>query len=266
LKDAKRLKLNVKVEKVDVDKKIQEHDEFIDKLIAKKKIILLANKDEYLSCVVNNAVQRIPPFCNEGDDRGFKDALIWEAVKDFAKQKGDIFFAFITTNTNDFSDRTSKEKIHPELFKEISSPLNFKYFQSLEAFLEKYCTPIEGINRSSVYEAVKISFKGKILKVPDMELEDIFHHGVNFNTYDVDRATMECTLKNFFINGTKDGDYIVAANGFITADVITYNPIDDDYFAEDSLAPYEAVLRFDKKDNSMILETFELYPMPRPNL
>jgi len=70
--------------------------------------------------LLNKAVAGKKPFAGgKRGDKGFKDSLIWETVKNLVCESGRNRVAFVTGNSTDFMD--SDGELHPDLVEEVQN-------------------------------------------------------------------------------------------------------------------------------------------------
>lgn len=93
------------------------------------------------------AIQRRRPF--RANDRGYRDALIWESILQLAAESSDTRIAFITSNYRDFANENIPEQLHPDLIADIESRRGnsetfseIQLWQDLNSFVERNIYPI----------------------------------------------------------------------------------------------------------------------------
>lgn len=94
--------------------------------------------------IVQRALERKKPFKSDGKD-GYRDYLIWLTFVDVVSRYSMEDACFITLNTRDFSDKENKDKLHPQLEKDLKDKdidlTRIHYFTSLKNFIEKEVKP-----------------------------------------------------------------------------------------------------------------------------
>lgn len=132
---------------------------FLDDFIEKNKIIIIDYDDKHYRKIVSRSLSKKLPFITTKDhsDYGFKDAIIWEQIKDIVEDTKYEFVAFISKNIHQFSD-SKKENLNEILYEEVKKyKEKFIYLSSLESFLEKYCEKISKISLSDLEKVLNDS-------------------------------------------------------------------------------------------------------------
>jgi len=90
--------------------------------------------------LVERALRRRKPFSENG--RGYRDALIWETVRDIARNTTEPV-VFVTDNVADFC--TSDDALHSDLCADLTdydiSPERVSVIRKLDAFVDQYVKP-----------------------------------------------------------------------------------------------------------------------------
>ncbi|MRE73091.1 PIN domain-containing protein [Mammaliicoccus sciuri] len=230
--EADFIQLNLLIEKFNkfLDVKFElppqfEYEEFLEQKISEFKVrnsietIKTINNNETFAKIIDKAVNKKPPF--EGkeskSDKGFKDALIWESILNFAQNNpGKYYFCskdkgfkntlieefnnltsnstieFITDNEQNFFnqliDNLSKEKISSNRLKSIRIEIA-KKLPELKNHLEENVFNTFSINNIPNYKLESFDFPEHIY-----ELTDISNSSFTFNIY--------CNLKAFKTGST----------------------------------------------------------------
>ncbi|AMM95764.1 hypothetical protein UP17_25335 (plasmid) [Peribacillus simplex] len=100
-----------------------------EKLKEEGVLHILSCPNDFLGELIDRAVNRIKPF-KEGKSE-FRDAVTWLTYSNYIEQNNLSDCYFISNNTNDFLD-DKKEKLHPDLMKDIKETANLKFFEKIE--------------------------------------------------------------------------------------------------------------------------------------
>ena len=97
--------------------------------------------DDPHEVVVRRALQRKKPFKADGST-GYRDYLVWRTALNLAYVNKSEDVHFITSNVNDFSSPTDKNKLHDDLLMDLKqlgiSCSRFHYWSSMRSFLDNY--------------------------------------------------------------------------------------------------------------------------------
>lgn len=97
--------------------------------------------DDPHEVVVRRALQRKKPFKADGST-GYRDYLVWRTALNLAYVNKSEDVHFITSNVNDFSSPTDKNKLHDDLLMDLKqleiSCSRFHYWPSMRSFLDNY--------------------------------------------------------------------------------------------------------------------------------
>lgn len=141
--------------------------------------------DNFLS-VYNKAINKVKPFNSSG--KGFKDALIWEAIKWIVLTycDGERKVAFITSNIIDFSD---KERINDSEWYIPSKHLRDEYTN--EGYPDDTVRIYDSLNKfnldvihkkTNAFNAIKDRFENTILQTVFSRLkQEVFSHYINYD-------------------------------------------------------------------------------------
>ncbi|MEK7447339.1 MAG: PIN domain-containing protein [Patescibacteria group bacterium] len=131
---------------VDITKTEEEiYTAFIDKLkqmtrYSHSPIKIVKHQNIDIGGLIEKSVNQKKPFKDKG--RGFKDAIIWESVKEYLEKNEDDL-CFISDNHNDFGTKV----LDCDLQKEIKSyQKKLKYYNKLDDFLVEYAEKVAFIN------------------------------------------------------------------------------------------------------------------------
>lgn len=117
LKSLSHMRTPLAYSKLDVQKEKDTYKEWMKLELATKKAQILpypGTKHEFL---VLKELRQLKPFLNS--EKGYRDALIWETVKEHKKNIGNDILIFISENTNDFANK-SKDNFHANLIAELN--------------------------------------------------------------------------------------------------------------------------------------------------
>ncbi|MDO7849585.1 PIN domain-containing protein [Hymenobacter sp. M29] len=132
---------------IDIDKAYDDYSEYLLATLLCGYHSIIEYPDGVLPRLAEKAIARIKPFSTKGEE--FRDAILWQSVLNIAHEYDELNpIVFISKNTNEFSDITDKNKLHPELEYEVNA-LKDKvvlYYTSVEDFIKAHLEPIEHIN------------------------------------------------------------------------------------------------------------------------
>lgn len=130
LKESYKKFKNIHNIKFDEDEEVK-YDEILEKLmedyIKFHNINIVKTKNISLQNLLNRAINKKKPFVGENgnSDKGFKDAVLWESIIEYAKKSENKKFILLTKNIQDFPkeledefENVTKKKI--EIINEIS--------------------------------------------------------------------------------------------------------------------------------------------------
>lgn len=94
--------------------------------------------------VVKRALHHFKPFSKDGKI-GYRDYILWESVLNIARSNPKEIIIFITSNTNDFSDKNDVSKLANDLVYDIDKlkiENSILYYQSLDSFIDHKIKPL----------------------------------------------------------------------------------------------------------------------------
>lgn len=113
---------------------------------------ILPYKQDYLDEVVSRAINRRKPCSSSGE--GFRDAILWLTIIDFAKWYKSEPVVFITNNTRDFCDSDNRT-LHHQLQEELTGlGLTIALYTSLSGFLAEHGTKTEWATKEWVLRSL----------------------------------------------------------------------------------------------------------------
>ena len=107
LKESYKKFKNIHNIKFDEDEEVK-YDEILEKLmedyIKFHNINIVKTKNISLQNLLNRAINKKKPFVGENgnSDKGFKDAVLWESIIEYAKKSENKKFILLTKNIQDF--------------------------------------------------------------------------------------------------------------------------------------------------------------------
>jgi len=114
--DAERMKFKVKIEDEQaVVSILKRFDLSYEGLRIYKNFAILKFSNDMLTKIVKKAISKKPPFFNNEKKDQLKDCIIWLTYSQYAEKANLQNCFFITGNTNDFGDKESISKDHPEV-------------------------------------------------------------------------------------------------------------------------------------------------------
>ncbi len=259
----KLLKTAISRKDIDEDAELKKYIKFLEKFYENNPVERALHNSDFFLEIVERAVRRRAPFVKgEKPDYGFKDAVLWHHVREIA-HKGHEALAFISANTSQFAN-ASKDDLNPELRAELSrSNTTFKYFTTLESFLEKYGAPLQGIT----HEAVKKALDLKALEMKETGafkeefLKEIFEYALYKSVQQIEFERLE--LSNFFVSAMDKKSYFLEAVGSAFAWVLIWDPTTEPY-PDELRTTFKATLRFDRKTSELVADSISIdkYDIP----
>ncbi|MEQ8472010.1 MAG: PIN domain-containing protein [Marinoscillum sp.] len=137
-KDSERLKVKDYLMPIDVVKQLEYFDKFYDQLSRISDFEILPAKNEFLTDIINRAVNRIKPFKEEKSE--LKDAIIWKTYSEHVEVNEISDCILLTNNSSDFCDKKDKSLVHPDLMKDTS---RFKVVNQAFDFIKEYASTLE---------------------------------------------------------------------------------------------------------------------------
>jgi hypothetical protein len=205
-------------------------------------ITLKIPKNEIFPKLVKKVLKKEKPFYKKnGKDSGFKDALIWESILEFAKSnKYDRYF--FLTDDSDFNNKTLSEEFHNLTGKEISI---VEEVSTLKGELEEEINGTERIN--------------KTLEKIEPKLADILGSVINKNYLEIIRGENICKVSNVCgyrvldINLEKERYQMAILANFEHESIYSIyaqnGAFDEEYLYNTEISPAELILSFDDKFN-----------------
>lgn len=127
---------------VDVDKILNSYKEKLFKLLNINQDNILSTDEISIKKIKERALLKQKPFNVNGN--GFKDNLIWEALKYYGITRFSGEITFVSENRKDFAkSQNEPETLADNLLTELNEiNLKIKFFKSLEDCLEQYYVPV----------------------------------------------------------------------------------------------------------------------------
>lgn len=119
---------------INIDKETKEYKTYLMNKLKSIKCSILPYPDIAHQKIVNRIFEKRKPF--HTGEKGYRDFLIWETIKELASSSNEI--VFITNNANDFGNGPY---ISEQYGDETVSHENFRIFNSIADFNEKYIMP-----------------------------------------------------------------------------------------------------------------------------
>lgn len=131
----KKLFRDENIDYASIDNLLLDYENFILRIIELTNGYFFKTPQTNIEEILNRSIDRIKPF-NKGD-KGFRDTLIWLGIVELTNDYNMI--SFVSQNKNDFSD--DGNNLHPDLQKEISTDIKFKFFSSIKKFIIEFNSP-----------------------------------------------------------------------------------------------------------------------------
>lgn len=104
---------------IDTQEAKNEYRRFLQDTLSRVRYTLLEYPNVSHEELAQRALRCRRPF--RANDRGYRDALIWETILQLASRNHENPVAFITSNTRDFADEQISDRLHPNLTDDIES-------------------------------------------------------------------------------------------------------------------------------------------------
>ncbi len=142
LPDSKILVSNFEVE---IDKTVDNYEQFILNKLNIFHVEKIEYKDSYLKEIIKRSNERIKPFSQKGEE--FRDAILWLSILDFLQKKNYTITIFITNNIKDFADE-SQLNLHPDLQYDLKKQnSNLQFYSSLDHFIREKAIKVNFITK-----------------------------------------------------------------------------------------------------------------------
>jgi len=198
-----------------IDEEVKEYIEYLKSNLKIKDDEIIKYKPEYLNYVVKRSIDRIKPFCKNGQE--FRDAILWLSILDYVKLTEEKAIVFISDNPKDFS-ASGKNELHPELFKEAeSSDVKIYYFKTLDDFIKEHAIKIDFINNEWLDKNIKIktleNLFDKVIESDNPMMLDIISDSLESNkevtNYIASTGYINFSLEDFYVYEMLDGTLIL---------------------------------------------------------
>lgn len=143
-----------------------EYKKYLDELIAEYRIEIITHSSDIATRVIDKFFDNKKPF--DYNKPSFRDAIIWETIRDFYNEKyndrQDKIF-FISNNSKDFGERINKEGIkiqvlHSDLSRDAPNLVlygnSFDFFSNVTDELENILTKNFVIDKDEIIRRIKI--------------------------------------------------------------------------------------------------------------
>lgn len=117
LKSLSHMRTPLAYAKLDVQKEKDTYKEWMKQELASKNVRVLPYPSTKHDFLVSKELWQLKPFLNS--EKGYRDALIWESIKECKKKIGTELLIFVSENTNDFANK-SKDNFHDHLITELN--------------------------------------------------------------------------------------------------------------------------------------------------
>jgi hypothetical protein len=236
---------------IDFKKETAIYSDYLKELFKKQKIEILEYSDSHYRNIIQKALHKKPPFAEK--DRGFKDAVIWESVKQAFLDNKDHSIAFISSNTTQFCD--GKNSLKKELKEELTEQElhSVLMFDSVEGFLERFAYPLISIVFDESTDRVILrELEGRIKNFDEIELRDIFRSGLSDLPQKIEISQIEINHKYvYFATSTA---YFLEAVGKLRAKVFFMSPDDLTIRQEEVFTTFRTRFALDKKEKNVNIE------------
>lgn len=174
----------------------------IDDYMIAKDFIIFDIPENIFNNIIDRAINKKKPFLGDRgeSDKGFKDAILWESLLEYAKKQDENNFYFITKNINDFPKDILEKEFH-----ELTSK-GIKIFNNIEE-LQKVILQEQNINTQIILTTEIIRKNEQLLLEKVMQycedakiskeflsITDIYNlvnEGNNFYSFWIDTPTNE---------------------------------------------------------------------------
>jgi len=204
----------VRSARIDASSEVEAYSECVLKGLGVTLDDIVPYKDSYLRDIVGRALSRTKPCSSKGEE--FRDAILWNTVKDLARAQPDDSVVFISCNTSDFAD--AHGALHADLAAEIEGDgLLITYYASLEAFNKERSVRISFITEEWLEEHL---VGDDLIEAATPEIDPIITSYLERPTclptqsrvtgVSVSQNTM-CVV-DYYVNQMQDGTHVVHAS------------------------------------------------------
>jgi hypothetical protein len=244
---------------IDIEAENKRYQDFLRNFVSSHPVLVVDYNSKHYKNIVSRSLFRHAPFQKNAKDHGFKDAIIWESVKDMVADSHYEFIAFVSNNTTQFTNNTEKNQLHTDLMKEIEKYKDkFLFFSNLESFLENYGQRLESIS----IDMLQLNLDNEIQKIKaeghfsEDLLTDIFEERFSRPVYNIELG--EVRLSHFYVSKADKTHYYVQAIGIATADIVYWDPLDSDFLNDHEFTGFDVSFKISKSNSEIMLDRFAL--------
>jgi len=227
----------------------EEYRNYLRNILSRANCSFLDYPEVSHEVLSGRAIQRIRPF--RANDRGYRDALIWESILQLAAESTEIPIAFITSNKKDFADENRPELFHPDLVAEIESRRgDSRAFSEIQLFLN-----LNSFVEENIYPTLEL-----LNDIRD-QLENNRYQGLNLMTFLEEEHHRLMSSKEF------ESEEVGLPLGFVS---LTFSSVQEVYSIDDievrKLSDKELLINFKANvlcEFDFISHRAEFFSLPR---
>ena len=252
------------LESVDIEKEVENFISHILSIYSKfHKNYLIEYDPMMLEESVRRAINKIRP-CSEKKEE-FRDTLLWLTVLNAAKTQDEKNIIFISDNTSDFC--SNNNQLHPDLINDLkTNDVQVYYFQTIEAFIEKYADKINKLTDSVVEQYLySNNIELEIFKILDSSIyRNIIQRFLERKYDDIDDLELidhQIFLNTFNLYEMKYSTYLLITFCDYALDVQFSHEDDEDYSYNSCFSNHkysDKQLRLELKIQFVLNEEFDV--------
>lgn len=241
--------IEIENEDIDVAEEVKEYNGWLDSLLQKYDVIILAYPVISLKDIVTKSYNSQKPFKQNGE--GYKDYLIWENIKqNIIECPQDAEKYLLTENVKDFCHKENNEDwiLHPDLSAQLpDDKIPPETYQSLKKYFDEKIAPqLKGVDINSIPELTQLQLYEEAEQEIERALDGYCAYGIeglNFsneitivaiNSMDLDKIDLQAIDADEILI-TISGKVDIEAHGFMEKYVYYSGPDFDEEAAECSV-------------------------------
>jgi predicted nucleic acid-binding protein len=157
---------------IDIESEVENYVRHVKETLCIDQDKIIAYKEQYLAEVVRRATLRQKPCGSES--QGFRDAIVWLTLLDYAASSDKPQIAFVSDNIKDFA-ADDKSSLHEILSKEASERgVKVNYYRNVDKFLSEHQSKVDYITNDWIKDQLNsASLSANIVEILNQEDEEI---------------------------------------------------------------------------------------------
>ena len=200
---------------LDIDDEVEKYINYLKSSLKISAENIIDYKSDYLNDIITRACERKKPFDENG--KGFRDALIWLSILDFAEIIEDRKVIFISNNHKDFSE-SKMNLLHPDLIEETRlRNVEILYYISINDFIKEHAKKITFITKEWINVNVDNNKIEELFNRLIESYQDNLHERIS-DSLDEDKKTTDyigpldifnSNLEEFYVYEMSDGTLLL---------------------------------------------------------